>query len=226
MRRRVSWGLSVALAALLLSACGGDSAPLAATATPTSQQPTRAKEHFATGFELIQQGNYEEAIEQFDEALSLDPQYAAAYNNRGTAYDDLGLPTRAIQDYDDAIRLNPQYADAYYNRGITYNNVPGQRGRAIQDFDEAIRLDPQHKEAYGNRGSIYTILGQPERAIEDFDEVIRLDPQYAVGYANRAIAYTLLGMDTKAQQDVERAIALGFPQGPLEASIEEKKSER
>ena len=56
------------------------------------------------------------AIDDYDEAIRLDPQFASAYYNRGLAYQRLGQSERAIKDFNEAIRLNPQYAAAYNNR--------------------------------------------------------------------------------------------------------------
>jgi tetratricopeptide (TPR) repeat protein len=63
------------------------------------------------------------AVEQFTEAIRLDPEYADAYNNRGDAYDKLGEYQLAIEDYDDVIRLDPQYAWASNNRGYAYQRL-------------------------------------------------------------------------------------------------------
>src|ERR1700683_3224373 len=57
---------------------------------------------------------------------------AAAFTNRGTAYNDKREYDRAIQDYDQAIRLNPNYAEALSNRGTAYNDKR-EYDRAIQD---------------------------------------------------------------------------------------------
>jgi tetratricopeptide (TPR) repeat protein len=57
------------------------------------------------------------AIEDLDQAIRLNPNYALAFSSRGLAYARKGQPDRAIQDYDQAIRLNPKYADAFSNRG-------------------------------------------------------------------------------------------------------------
>jgi tetratricopeptide (TPR) repeat protein len=52
-----------------------------------------------------------------------------AYNNRGTAYNDIGQYQRAIKDYNEAIRLKPNDSLAYKNRGLAYliqgNSKPG-----------------------------------------------------------------------------------------------------
>ena len=52
-------------------------------------------------------GLYKLAIEYYDEAIHLDPQFALAYMNRGVTYMTLGQLERAIQDYDEAIRRTP-----------------------------------------------------------------------------------------------------------------------
>ena len=78
-------------------------------------------------------------IQDYDEAIRLDPQDAIVYNNRGYAYGKLGQYERAIQDYDEAIRLNPQDAIAYYNRGLAYETL-GQLKLANRDFAKAKEL--------------------------------------------------------------------------------------
>ena len=51
-------------------------------------------------------GQHQRAIQDYDQAIRLNPRYAEAYNNRGIAYKNLGQHQRAIQDYDEAIRIN------------------------------------------------------------------------------------------------------------------------
>jgi tetratricopeptide (TPR) repeat protein len=62
------------------------------------------------------------AIEDFNKAISLKPDYAYAYNNRGVVYGQLSQYQRAIEDFNEAIRLKPDYADAYNNRALVYFN--------------------------------------------------------------------------------------------------------
>ena len=185
----------------------------------------KAGTRYNQGVYLQQQGQHEEAIAEYDEAIQLNPQYVDAYTNRGIAHQNLGQYERAIQDYDEAIRLNPKDTLAYNNRGSVYHTL-GQLQRAIQDYDEAIRLDPQLAGAYGNRGVAHSSLGQYEQAIKDYDDAIRLEPQLAGTYANRGLAYTLVGNDVEAQQDIERAVELGFDHSRLETTIKEAKSRR
>lgn len=109
---------------------------------------------------------------------------AAAYDNRGLAYDARGDDTRAIADYDAAIKLNPNSAHAFNNRGNAYRAL-GRDARAIEDYDEAIRLKPDYAHAFNNRGTAYGDLRQYARAIEDFDGAIKLKPDYAFAFNGR-----------------------------------------
>ncbi len=149
----------------------------------------------------------QKAIEYLTNSIRLKPDLAEAYDNRGTAYDNLGQHQRAIKDRDEAIRLKPDNADGYYNRGNTYNNL-GQYQRAIKDYDEAIRLKPDYAKAYVNRGIAYSKIGQYQRAIEDCDEAIRLKPDLAEAYDNRGTAYDNLGQHQRAIKDYDEAIRL------------------
>jgi tetratricopeptide (TPR) repeat protein len=82
---------------------------------------------------------YDKAISDYHEAISLDPNYAAAYNNRGNRYYDWKDYDKAISDYSEAIRLDPNYASAYNNRGLAFRER-GDIARARADFDKANQL--------------------------------------------------------------------------------------
>ena len=131
-----------------------------------------------TPFEL-RQAEGQIAIEDYDEAIRINPKDAVAYFNRGNAYHSLNKKKRAIEDYDQAIRLNPEYADAYHNRGTTYYDL-GQYNRAIEDYDQTIRLNPGDTVAYNNRGNAYKLWGKKAEAIADFEKFITLtdNPQW------------------------------------------------
>src|SRR5205085_2424596 len=86
-------------------------------------------------------GDYDRAIQDYDQVIRLKPDHFRAFNNRGNAYEHKADYDRAIQDYDQAIRLKPDYPTAFYNRGHAYQHK-GDYDRAIQDYDQAVRLKP------------------------------------------------------------------------------------
>jgi len=79
-----------------------------------------ARTHFNRGVAYRGLKDYKKAIEDYDKAIEINPQYAKAYNNRGVAYGKLKEYKKAIEDFDKAIKINPQYAAAYNNLGKAY----------------------------------------------------------------------------------------------------------
>ena len=91
-------------------------------------------------------GDLTRAIENYGQALRLDPGNALVYNSRGNAYDDLGDHARAIEDYDQALGLDPGYAYAYNNRAGAHCAL-GQVEASFDDRAEALRLGALTAEA-------------------------------------------------------------------------------
>jgi lipoprotein NlpI len=154
---------------------------------------------------------YDRAIEDFDQAIRLDPRYAPAFYNRGNAYQANAEYDRAIEDYDQAIRLNPKYTFAFYNRGNAYA-AKAQYDHAIEDYDQAIRLDPKYAFAFITRGNAYKAKAQYDRAIEDFDQAIGLDPKLALAFVSRGIAYFNTGRFAIAAGDFEHSLYINAAQ--------------
>ncbi len=107
---------------------------------PDAPSLQTAIEYYEQGKKLSGEGDYDAAIEQFTQAITLNPEYAVAYNNRGWAYYEKGEYDRAIQDYDQAIALDENYKDAYYFRGFIYK-LKGERDKAIADFRKYLELE-------------------------------------------------------------------------------------
>ena len=144
------------------------------------------------------------AIEDFNKAIRINPNYAMAYNNRGNAYAKKGDFDRAIIDYTKAIQLNPDSADAYYNRGNAYYNK-GDFNRAIADYTKTIQLNPDYADDYNNRGAAYHSKGDFDHAIIDYTKAIQLNPDSADAYYNRGEAWLHLKEWGKARLDLAAA---------------------
>lgn len=149
---------------------------------PTSQEEERRQvrgaAYFARGRTFFEQGEYNQAIEQFTKALQMDPKDAMSYYNRGLAYVAKTEYQEAIADYTSALHQNPRNAMAYYHRGIAHRLL-GEHDRAIADYTRALRLDPRLAVAYRNRGQAYAAKGETDRARADLEQANRLDPSLA-----------------------------------------------
>jgi len=152
-------------------------------------------------------GDYDKAIEDFNQFIRLDPNNAGIYSNRGLAYTNKGDYDKAIEDFNKAISLDINDAYIYGNRGIAYDKK-GNIDRAIEDYNQAIKLDPNDALAYNNRGNAYGKIGDYDNAIADYNHAIKLDPNYAGTYKNRGIIYFIKSDFNKAIADYSHAIRL------------------
>jgi tetratricopeptide (TPR) repeat protein len=153
-------------------------------------------------------GEPKRAVEDYDQAVKLNPHDADVFFRRGIAHGTLGDADRAMGDFDQAIKLEPDHVGALYSRGLTYSNK-GQWERAIKDYDQAIKLSPNNVMAISNRGNAYLALKQYDRAIADYDRAIELDPNEAIPRNNRGDAYYQIGQADRAMDDFNAAIKLG-----------------
>lgn len=128
------------------------------------------------GIADFEKSQYDQAIEDFNKAIFIDPNYTDAYNNRGAAYSEKGQYDRAIEDYTKVISIDPNHADAYYSRGFIYYHE-GQYDRAIEDVNKAISIDPNHaRDAYNLRGIIYMFgLGNNKKACSYWEKACKLE---------------------------------------------------
>jgi tetratricopeptide (TPR) repeat protein len=97
-------------------------------------------------------GEYDRALQDYEQALQLNPSNANAYNNRGIIYRIKGEYGRAIADYDEAIWLRKgDFPAAYYNRALAYADK-GVFEQSLRDFDVVMRFDPKNALAMYARG--------------------------------------------------------------------------
>jgi tetratricopeptide (TPR) repeat protein len=193
--------------------CGGKNVDLrigGCTAVIHSGQETN--ENLASAFynraaAYNEMGDYDRAIQDYDQAVLLKPSFAEAFSNRGSQYLAKGNYDRAIQDYDQALRLKPNDAAAFYNRGIAYFDK-GDNDRAILDYDQALRLTPKDANVFTSRGLTYSAKGNYDRAIQDYDQVLRLTPNDAYAYRRRGEARFNQGLFKAAVPDLAKAVEL------------------
>ncbi len=89
-------------------------------------------------------GDYDRAILDYNQALSIDPNYASVYNNRAVAYHNKGDYDHGIADYNKAIAIDPKHLNSYIGRGDEYLQKKDY-DRAIADLNKAIAARSQER---------------------------------------------------------------------------------
>ncbi|CAO0821747.1 Tetratricopeptide repeat protein [Desulfarculales bacterium] len=90
------------------------------------------------------QGNPEAALEDYTQAMRLQPSFTEAYFNRSFVLYKLGRYDDARHDLDRVIALAPELAPAYFNRSFVMLQK-GLVARAIADVDKAVQLEPSNR---------------------------------------------------------------------------------
>jgi tetratricopeptide (TPR) repeat protein len=106
-----------------------------------------ATDYFLEGQEQLIAENYELAIKDMDQAISLKSDFAKAYFIRAEAYYNLKEYSRALEDYSSAIRFNPAYAVAYRFRGVV-KVTQGDSIGAFNDWQKALGLGDERSNHY------------------------------------------------------------------------------
>jgi len=112
-------------------------------------------DYFDTGLAHGKAGRYEEAIEAFNQAISIEPDEARAHYNLGICYKKLQLNEEAIRAYKEAIRIDPQYGDAYVNLSLIYSDIE-HKVEAINILRQGIEAA---NEDLSTKSWLYLVLG-------------------------------------------------------------------
>jgi len=83
------------------------------------------------------------ALDDYSQALRLDPSDGLVYNLRGNAWLAQGDEEKALADFNEAIQRKPQLAIAYHNRASLWERQ-GDYERALADHTRAAELDPAY----------------------------------------------------------------------------------
>ena len=107
---------------------------------------TEADAHFQKGVAYANQGDYQEAIEEFNQALKVDSEYVDAYCGIGIANLNQKKYREAIEAFEKAITLDPERAIAYYLLGMAYEQIM-RYGDAIAAWEKYLALRPEGRRA-------------------------------------------------------------------------------
>jgi tetratricopeptide (TPR) repeat protein len=80
------------------------------------------KTHIDQGIENSQKGKYDQALQDFNQALKLKPRDPALLTYRGVVYYAKGQSDQAMKDFNQALEIDPKFGRAYYQRGMIYEN--------------------------------------------------------------------------------------------------------
>lgn len=150
--------------------------------------------------------NYQNALDDMNEAIRLQPKVPGFFINRAFLRYKLDDYFGAMSDYDYAIQLQPDNFVAHYNRALLCAEVRDYN-KALQDLDYVLKIRPDEYRTLYNRALIYRERGEYKKAIADLNSVLEAFPTFAAAYFLRFDIKRSMG-DRTAEADYKKSLAL------------------
>jgi tetratricopeptide (TPR) repeat protein len=121
-----------------------------------TKSPSKARVHNNFGHALRNGGDLREALQQFEQALALDPDYPDALNNLATLYANIGRKDDTISLLKRTLSQRPGHVPAHYNLAMNYYDM-GLLDEARAEYQLILELAPYSREAAFARSMIIMI---------------------------------------------------------------------
>jgi tetratricopeptide (TPR) repeat protein len=170
-------------------------------------------ELLSKGISYYDEGMIDEAIEQFNQILEIDPGNAKANYNLGNTYADKGMFDEAISAYKKAVEKDTGLIDAYFNLSMLYLDM-GLIDEAITLCKQAVEANPNDSFLCFHLGEAYTRNKQYKDAITAFKKAISINPMDPETQYRLAEVYYETKQFDIALKHATEAEALGYLTDP------------
>lgn len=185
------------------------------------EQYLRGRDLFARFiFRTIAAEDCDAAIEHFQRAIELDPNFALALDGLGAAYVNRVFKgfggaedyERAEVAFKKALSIDPQLIEARMLMVFVYL-WRGQKQKAREEVAQARREAPDEPVVHFVKATLHRLDGEYGRALRSYDRLMRLDPAaHVVASYNRALVYMYMGNFEETARQLDQA---GDPDNPL-----------
>lgn len=194
-----------------------------------SESAGSAEEHYKLGVEHMDRGWYKDAVQEFKEALRLNPESADAHFNLGIVYRARELYEEAIMALTEALRLKPGNATAHFNLGKVYKALV-RYPEAIAELEAALKIDPEFPKAYASLdiarkkevllknpedvkgylalGDVLVEQRRNKESVVAFRAALKYDPLSIEGHSSLGKAYRRLRMYRESIMEFRKVLML------------------
>lgn len=157
--------------------------------------------YFILGGLKVLQKKEDEAIEYFEQCLSLNPASSSSHNSLAAIYlnkDDLLNAEKHIKM---VLELNPKLSNANYHQAQLFEKK-GELTKAVEGYRQELEYSPNHFRASFNLSRLYRMLGQEEEELKYLERTMEINPNFPMSYFYLARIYLNRG------ENFEEAIEL------------------
>jgi tetratricopeptide (TPR) repeat protein len=164
------------------------------------------------GVGLLQQGNVDAAIAEFQRAITLDSKYFSARLNLAYAYERADRIDEAIAAYREVVNLEPGNFFARNNLGVLYDKK-GHYDLAIVELENALRIEPGNAMALKNLETAkknQTAVSARDAQILQAERLAQTKPNDPQASYSLARLYAFYGKKERAYEWLAKALGQGY----------------
>lgn len=174
---------------------------------PKGNLPRETLEHISKGMALTEQGRFEHAEIEFEEASKLSPNSPEVYAIWATSLKMQKKFVGANKRFAEANRLAPNDDEILFNWGMT-KLEDGKSDEAIDLFQRTLKSNPKQYLAYNYMGKAYGQKRDYARETEMYRKMLEFDPNFAQAHFNLGVVLSIRDKIEEAAPHFERAIEL------------------
>ena len=176
--------------------------------TPIEILPEVPDIAYNRGVTFLAEHRWHDAKRFFEQAITITPDFAEAYNNLGIVSFYLGEPEVAEAVLRKAVSLRPDFVDALNNLGkvLTEQN---KKCEALKVFLKVLELVPNHHQAWCNLGTLRQNAGRIAKAHSCFKKSLKQCPDFVEAHINLATLYLKYNSDKGCQ--LLQSLAIKYP---------------
>jgi tetratricopeptide (TPR) repeat protein len=160
--------------------------------------------YIESGNEALREGDFDQAVLDFEKAVEEYPESYEAHNSLGAALSATGNLQRAVEHFSIAVALKDDFVEGHYNLARALSGL-GRYKEAVEEYRNAIQVDSTYAIAYMGMGDALAILNEPEQAITSYEEAIQNDPGLLPAYIGLGRVYVSIREYDKAIEVFETA---------------------
>jgi tetratricopeptide (TPR) repeat protein len=156
---------------------------------------------------LVADGQYREAVEQFDNALAIAPDDVETIRKKADAFVKLGDAESALECYDQAIAVDPNSSQSFAEKAntlVALHRYP----EALEYYKRGLLVDPENSSILRSKALVLRRLNRPAEALECLDRALAKDQNDPETLANKGDVLLDLAQPAEAIDCFERAAAI------------------
>ena len=164
------------------------------------------------GYIFFNLKKYEQAVEQWEKAVTINPQFVFALNNLGNVFSKLKKFDKAVEYLNKALKINPNFFESYYTLSEIFFKKKDYE-KSLININKALDLKPDNLTIIKIKIELFLKLNKKKNLLKFLDDAIKYHPENAELYNYKAKIFSELGMNSQSRNTYKTVYMLdpNFP---------------